>query len=126
MVGIDATQSALPTQIFDIKGRLITEFFSDEKRAIVPLEEIPQHLISAILTREDQDYYNHMGFSSRGILRAAFGYFSGNYQGGGSTLTVQVAGNKYADRTEFSIRRKLKEIWFALLLEKHYTKNEIL
>ncbi len=126
LVGIDVTQSALPTRIYDIKGRLITEFFSDEKREIVALDEVPQHLINAILTREDQEFYNHMGFSPRGILRAAIGYFSGNYQGGGSTITVQVAGNKYADRREYSIKRKLKEIWYSLLLEKHYTKNEIL
>jgi len=119
-------QSALPTRIYDINGRLITEFFQDEKREIVPLDEIPRHLINAILTREDRDFFDHGGFSVRGILRAAIGYLTGNYQGGGSTITIQVAGNKYADRTEFSLRRKLVELWFALQLEKHYTKSEIL
>ena len=123
---MDITQLALPTQVFDIKGRLITEFFSDEKREIIPLAEIPQHLINAILTREDQDFYSHPGFSPKGILRAAFGVLTGNYQGGGSTLTVQVAGHRYANRREITVSRKLVELWFALLLEKLYSKNEIL
>ncbi len=123
---MDVTKSALPTQIFDINGTLITEFFQDEKREIVALDEVPQHLIKAILVREDQDFYNHRGFSIRGILRAAFGVLTSNYQGGGSTITIQVAGNKYADRSEMTLRRKLIELWYALQLEKHFTKNEIL
>jgi penicillin-binding protein 1A len=123
---MDITQLALPTQVFDIKGRLITEFFSNEKREIIPLSEIPQHLVNAIITREDQNFYSHLGFSPKGILRAAFGYLTGNYQGGGSTLTIQVAGHRHADRTEFSLSRKVVELWYALLLEKLYSKNEIL
>jgi penicillin-binding protein 1A len=123
---MDVTQSALPTQIFDTNGILITEFFQDEKREIVPLEDVPQHLINAILVREDQDFYEHRGFSIRGILRAAIGIVTNNYQGGGSTITIQVAGNKYADRSEMTLKRKLIELWYALQLEKHFTKNEIL
>ncbi len=123
---MDATRSALPTQIFDANGILITEFFQDEKREIVSLEEVPQHLIKAILVREDQDFYDHKGFSIRGIIRAGIGVLTNNYQGGGSTITIQVAGNKYADRREMTLKRKLIELWYALQLEKHFTKNEIL
>ena len=122
----EATQSALPTRIYDTNNNLITELFSDEKREIVPLEEIPQHLINAVLTREDQKFYNHIGFSLKGLTRATFGYIIGRFLGGGSTLTMQVAGNKYDDRTDISVRRKLVEIWYSLQLEKHYSKNEIL
>ncbi len=46
-------QPALPTEILDRDGRLITQFFSDEKRELVTLDEIPQHLIHAVLARED-------------------------------------------------------------------------
>ena len=48
------TKPALPTQILDYQGRLITQFFSEEKREIVSFDELPKHLIDAILTREDQ------------------------------------------------------------------------
>lgn len=123
---MDARQSPLPTRVYDIKGRLITEFYSDENREIIALNDMPIHLLNAIVTREDQDFYNHPGYSFKGIMRAAFGYFTGNYQGGGSTLTIQVAGHRYADRTEYSIARKIVELWYALLLEKRYSKNEIL
>ena len=114
---LDVTLSALPTQLFDIKGRLITEFFSDEKREIVSLDEVPRNLINAVLTREDQNFYRHRGLDPKRILSAALGYFTGSFRGGGSTLTIQVAGNKYADRREYSVRRKIKEFWFAKLLE---------
>jgi penicillin-binding protein 1A len=123
---LDVSQSALPTQIYDINGELITEFFQDEKREIVPIEEIPQHLIDAIITREDKEFYGHAGYNLKAILRAAWGYTTGNYQGGASSITQQVAGNKYLDRTEITLRRKLVELWYALQLEKRYTKNEIL
>ena len=54
---------AVPSQILDIKDRLITEFFSDEKREIVSIDELPRHLIYALITREDQDFFKHHGFS---------------------------------------------------------------
>ncbi len=123
---MDVTRSALPTQIFDIKGRLITEFFSDEKREIVSLDVVPQHLINALITREDQDFYDHKGFKVSSYIRAFLGYITGNYQGGGSTLTAQVAGTRHANRQEITIRRKLIELWYAVQMESRYSKNEIL
>ena len=123
---LDITQSALPTQLLDIKGRLITEFFSDERREIVSLSEIPRHLIDAVITREDRHFYDHRGLDARRIASAGLGYLTGSFRGGGSTLTIQVAGNKFADRREITIRRKLKEFWYAKLLEMRYSKNEIL
>ena len=53
---------ALPTQILDRNERLITQFFSEEKREMVSIDEIPDHLIDAVLTREDQYFYQHKGF----------------------------------------------------------------
>jgi penicillin-binding protein 1A len=117
---------ALPTKILDINGTLITEFASDEKRELVSLSEIPRHLIHAILAREDPDFYNHRGFSIRGIARAVYGQLTGNPKGGGSTITQQVAGTLYTDRTERTIKRKVRELWWAFQIERRYTKNEIL
>ena len=117
---------ALPTKILDINGTLITEFASDEKRELVSLGELPRHLIHAVLAREDPDFYNHKGFSIRGIARAAIGQLTGRNLGGGSTITQQVAGTLYTDRTERSYKRKIKELWWAFQIERRYTKNEIL
>jgi len=117
---------ALPTRILDINGTLITEFASDEKRELVTISDLPRHLIHAVLSREDPDFYNHRGFSVRGIARAAMGVVTGVNLGGGSTITQQVAGTLYTNRSERSIKRKIKELWWAFQIERRYTKNEIL
>jgi penicillin-binding protein 1A len=117
---------ALPTRVLDINGTLITEFSADEKRELVSLSDLPRHLIHAVLAREDPDFYSHRGFSIRGIGRAAFGRLIGRNLGGGSTITQQVAGTLYADRSERTIKRKVRELWWAFQLERRYTKNEIL
>jgi penicillin-binding protein 1A len=117
---------ALPTKILDINGNLVTEFSADEKREMVSLSELPRHLIYAVLAREDPDFFNHKGFSVRGIARAAFGQIIGKNLGGGSTITQQVAGTLYTDRTEYSLTRKIRELWWAFQVERRYTKNEIL
>ncbi|MDR1252669.1 MAG: PBP1A family penicillin-binding protein [Treponema sp.] len=117
---------ALPTKLLDINGTLITEFSADEKRELVSLSELPRHLIQAVLAREDPDFYNHRGFSVRGIARAALGQLIGRNLGGGSTITQQVAGTLYTNRNERTYRRKIKELWWAFQMERRYTKNEIL
>jgi len=117
---------ALPTRILDINGTLITEFASDEKRELVSLSELPRHLIHAILAREDPDFYNHRGFSIRAIVRALWGQITGRGMGGGSTITQQVAGTLYTNRSERTIKRKIRELWWAFQIERRYTKNEIL
>ncbi len=117
---------ALPTQILDSQGRLITQFFSDEKREIVSINEFPKSLIQALLTREDQYYYDHHGFRIMYILGAAWDIITGRSFRGGSTLTQQLAGYIYADRTDISLKRKLVELWWAIQLERALTKSEIL
>ncbi|MCG8481169.1 MAG: transglycosylase domain-containing protein [Spirochaetales bacterium] len=118
--------SALPSQILDRNGRLITEFFSDENRELVSIDELPRHLIYAVITREDQTFFQHRGFSFRGTARAAWNVLISRYFSGGSTITQQLAGHLYADRTDISVRRKLVELWWALQIERHLTKYEIL
>lgn len=120
------SSAALPTRVYDRDGRLITEFFSDEKRELISIEEMPRHLIYAVITREDQDFFKHHGVSITGTTRAAIGYLTGNFAGGGSTLTQQLATMLYLDKSDVSVTRKLKEIWIALQLERNWSKNEIL
>jgi penicillin-binding protein 1A len=117
---------ALPTRILDVHGTLVTEFASDEKRELVSLSDLPRHLIHAVLAREDPDFFNHRGFSIRAIGRAAMGQILGRNWGGGSTITQQVAGTLYTNRSERTINRKIKELWWAFQMERRYTKNEIL
>lgn len=119
-------KSALPTKLYDVKGRLITEFFAEEKRNPVTLKELPPHLVGAFLTREDQAFYSHRGFTIKSLARAAIGQVIGRNLGGGSTITQQLAGGLYADRRDISLKRKIVELWWALQIERRFTKQEIL
>ena len=123
---ITTFDTALPTKLLDINGELITEFASDEKREIISLNKLPPHMIDALLTREDRIFYSHKGFSFKAVMRAVVGKLTGRSLGGGSTLTQQIAGTLYCDRTEMSIMRKIKELWWAIQMERRYSKNEIL
>jgi penicillin-binding protein 1A len=121
----------LPTKILDIHGTLITEFSGEQKRELVSLAELPRHLINAVLAREDPGFYRHKGFSVRAIARAFYGqirqkFFGGASLGGGSTITQQVAGTLYTDRSEYTMSRKIRELWWAIQMERRFTKNEIL
>ena len=107
---LQENKPSLPTRILDSQGRLITQFFSDEKREIVSINEIPKSLIQALLTREDQYFYEHHGFRIMYILGAAWDIVTGRSFRGGSTLTQQLAGYLYADRTDISLKRKLVEL----------------
>lgn len=123
---ITSFDTALPTKLLDINGELITEFASDEKREIISLNRLPQHMIDALLTREDRIFYKHHGFSFKAVMRAVIGRLTGRSLGGGSTLTQQIAGTLYCDRSDMSILRKIKELWWAIQMERHLSKNEIL
>ncbi|MBU0936717.1 MAG: PBP1A family penicillin-binding protein [Spirochaetes bacterium] len=121
-----AFDPALPTRILDINGRLITEFVSNEKRELVSLTELPQHLIDAVIAREDHTFWTHPGFTFRGYMRAVWGKLTNRNLGGGSTITLQLAGTLFLNRKEITYTRKLRELWYGLQLERRFTKHEIL
>ncbi len=92
----------------------------------VPLEEIPPHLIKAVLATEDARFYDHFGVDVIGTLRAAVA--NARAQGivqGGSTLTQQLAKNLFLT-PERSFRRKIHEAFLALWIEARLSKDEIL
>lgn len=129
----------MPSRVFsgDDAHELVADFFSPrQNREVVPLSEIPENLINAVIGMEDYYFYEHPGISPRGFLRAAYADFrAGSLQQGGSTLTMQLAEdlivNKHVpyeipEMGLKSFQQKLWEILLALQIEKRYTKNEIL
>lgn len=97
-----------------------------EDRVLVRRKELPDLLVNTLMAVEDRNFYHHFGVDPRGILRAAVSNLqAGAVVEGASTLTQQLVKNFYlsADRT---FERKLKEAYMALLLERHYSKDEIL
>ena len=119
-------ETALPTKLLDINGEVITEFTSDEKREIIAYQDLPQQMVDALITREDRVFFAHNGYTIKAVLRAIMGKLTGQSLGGGSTLTQQIAGTLYCDRTDMSYSRKIKELWWAIQMERRYSKNEIL
>ena len=97
----------------------------NEDRVLVRLNDVPKQVVDALIAVEDNRFYSHHGIDPRGIARAVFKTLSGGGLQGGSTLTQQLVKNFYltADRT---LRRKLTEMVMAVLLEIHYSKEEIL
>jgi len=97
-----------------------------EERSLIRLSEAPPILINAIITMEDRRFYEHRGIDPRGILRAAWTNLrAGGIVQGGSTLTQQLVKNFYLDGNR-TLNRKINEAIMALLLERHYKKEEIL
>lgn len=116
---------SLPTKIYDIKGRLISEYFQ-EKREIVSLKDVPPLFLKALTAVEDRSFYSHKGINFQGIFRAfVVNFLSGYVREGGSTLTQQLVKVLFTSR-ERTYFRKLREIWLSLQIEKLYTKDEIL
>ncbi len=97
-----------------------------EDRELVRLQDVPKLLPTALVAVEDRDFYSHIGISFKGIARAMWvNIRAGGFVQGGSTLTQQLIKNFYLT-SERTLARKLLEIPMSVLLELHYSKDEIL
>ncbi|MDA0079409.1 penicillin-binding protein 1A [Brachyspira hyodysenteriae] len=122
---VELYKPTIPTKIYDIKGEVISEFFT-EQRALVEYKDLPPQLIEAIISMEDNNFMSHFGIDIIGIFRGTIGnILTGRRARGASTLTQQVARNIVLKSTERTITRKLKEIWVTFQIEKRLTKEEI-
>ncbi|UZO82037.1 transglycosylase domain-containing protein [Aquimarina sp. ERC-38] len=121
---LENPQNDLATQIISSDGRQIGTFFK-ENRTPVSFEELPEHLVNALVATEDARYYEHSGIDARGTLRAIF--FLGS-KGGASTVTQQLAKQLFTQGSSNLVERigqKLSEWVIATRLERQYTKQEI-
>jgi len=115
------------TKIYDRTGEvLLYEIHGEQKRTVIPPEEIPMSARQAIIAIEDQTFYSHPAFDLKGIARALISNITNKqFSQGGSTLTQQLAKNSFLT-PEKTITRKIKELILAIQLEKKYSKDEIL
>ncbi len=116
---------SLTTKIYDRDGRLLYKVYRKENRTPVSLQELPAFVIQATIAIEDKDFYRHRGLSLRGIIRAAYQDLVLGKKTGGSTITQQLIKNALLT-SEKTWRRKIKEAILALLVERMYSKNQIL
>ena len=114
----------LPLRVFTADGQLMGEF-GEERRNLTPIKEIPQIMKDAVLSIEDNRFYDHGGVDYLGILRAGIANIGRLKSQGASTITMQVARNVYLS-SEKTYTRKIYEILLTYKLEHLLTKDQIL
>ena len=118
----------MSSRITDRNGEVLYKFYINENRSWTPLGQIPQSLVWATLAIEDKNFYNHHGFSVKGILNAIIYNLKNGKDGslhGGSTITQQLVKNVFLDNRK-TWDRKFKELMLSVLVEERMTKDEIL
>lgn len=114
-----------PTVLYDINGKMI-KGLAEENQILIAFEDIPDSFKKAVIANEDKNFYHHFGIDPSGIVRALIADVkAGKVVAGGSTITQQTAKNLYLTN-ERTLTRKLKELWYTFVLEKRFSKNEIL
>lgn len=99
---------------------------NNQDRVLVPLQSVPERFLDALLLVEDRNFYYHLGISPLGIIRALYqNVRAGRTVQGGSTLTQQLVKNMYLSRAK-TFSRKINEAIMSLLVEYHYSKDQIL
>ena len=118
------------TVIYDRDGQELYQVLGEGLRTRIPLEQIPQHMIDATISVEDDTFYENTGIDLPSILRAASQYIRYGYiVSGGSTITQQLIRNTLFDyeyRNELTLNRKIDEALLALILTQKMDKDEIL
>jgi penicillin-binding protein 1A len=120
----------------DYRPDVVTELYADDgqsigtfalqRRILLSYGQIPKLLKDAILTTEDQHFEEHWGVDFPRVLEAA--WHDIRHRGmkqGASTLTMQLAGGLFLNRSDRSLRRKIEETILAIQVERHYTKEQI-
>ena len=113
--------------VLDVEGNTIATLGSEQKKMTIPIEKMPENLVNAYVSIEDERFYSHHGVDIKRTGGAILSYIThfGNSSYGGSTITQQLVKNLTGDSTD-SITRKVKEWWKAFLLESYFSKEEIL
>src|SRR5712664_3647106 len=120
----------------DFRPDIVTELYADDgqivgnfalqRRILLTYEQIPPVLKDAILTTEDQHFEEHWGVDFTRVAGAAWrNLLAHRVAEGASTLTMQLAGTLFLDRSDRTMRRKIQETLLALQIERHYTKQQI-
>jgi penicillin-binding protein 1A len=131
-------QSDLPEvrALEDYRPNVVTELYGDEgeligtfalqRRILLTSAQVPKVLRDAILVTEDRHFDEHWGVDLPRVVQAAWrNLYQMRIAEGASTLTMQLAGTLFLDRTDRSLRRKIQETLLALQIERYYTKDQI-
>ena len=140
---LEKPESELSSELYSSDNKLLGKYFR-YNRSPIEFNELSEKLITTLLVTEDIRYYDHSGIDLKGLVRASYGVFknvltfgSSGLEGGGSTITQQLAKNLFKIRRENKgklsnvpflglVISKVKEWIVSIKLEEFYTKKEIL
>ncbi len=118
---------AQTSAIYAADGTLLAYLHGVENRTVISGKQIPQVLRNAVVAIEDERFYSHRGVDLESFVRALVTNVQAQQTTEGfSTITMQLVGNLYLDRTDLSFNRKFNEMALAWQLERKYSKDEIL
>jgi penicillin-binding protein 1A len=124
---LENPRTNLATEVISSDGITLGKFYYEDNRTPVGFDELPKHLVEALIATEDIRFFDHAGIDARGTLRALFKLGKG---GGASTISQQLAKQLFhgegSRNTLGRITQKIKEWVIATRLEKQYTKEEII
>lgn len=122
---LDDYKPPLVSEVYAANGVKIGQF-AGQRRIWVSVDDVSPTLINALLAAEDKEFYNHWGVSITGIIRAAYKNIeAGRVVQGASTITQQLAKNLFLT-PEVAYSRKVKEALTSVMIERRYSKSEIL
>ena len=122
---LETYRPTVVTEIYADDGQLIGSF-ALQRRILMTFEQCPKVLYNAVTSIEDQHYEEHWGIDFPRIAGAAWrNLLHHRITGGASTITMQLAGNLFLDRSDRSFRRKMQEMLLSLQIERRYTKPQI-
>lgn len=124
---LENPRTNLATEIISSDGKTLGKFYYKDNRTPIGYNELPKHLVDALVATEDARYHDHSGVDARALLRAVSKF---GKDGGGSTISQQLAKQLFhgeGSRNPVArIIQKAKEWIIAIRLEKQYTKEEII
>lgn len=130
MPPLEALENYSPPEISRVYDRTenkqLAEYLA-ERRELIDLRDVPQHVINAFIAIEDERFYKHFGVDMESVARAIkVNFEKGEKMQGASTITMQVARNVVLQTKEKKMGRKIRELFTALQIERHYSKDQIL
>ena len=122
----DAYLVAEPTQVYDADNNVIAEYYLQNRR-IVTKDQVSPYVLWGTVDMEDIRFYQHNGIDPQGIVRAVIAQFTGGAEGA-STITQQLVRNTVLSEEQFeqTLKRKVREAYIAIQMEKKYSKDQIL
>ena len=124
---VDTFRASETSVIYDSQGKEISELKGEKDVYYLTDEQIPEYVKLAFVSVEDKKFYEHGGVDYWAILRAGLQYVKhhGEITQGGSTITQQLVRNVFISQ-EVTMNRKIREMFYAMEMEKRYTKDQIL